>query len=66
MEFRWVAALALWTVFSGPVLVDVVVASNTARKPEKVLVSRSDMVRVPGAGWDYPSSPTWGSPANRR
>jgi hypothetical protein len=24
MEFRWVACLALWTVLSGPVLVDVV------------------------------------------
>lgn len=24
MEFRWMAGLALWTVLSGPVLVDVV------------------------------------------
>jgi hypothetical protein len=65
MEFRWIAALALWTVLSGPVLVDVVVSGNSGRQPQKVLVGRCDMTRSPGAGWNTPSSPTWTAPGRR-
>jgi hypothetical protein len=31
MEFRWVVALTLWTVLSGPVLVEWTMASHSSR-----------------------------------
>jgi hypothetical protein len=31
MEFRWVVALTLWTVLSGPVLVEWTMASHSTR-----------------------------------
>jgi hypothetical protein len=35
MEFRWVAGLTLWTVLSGPVLVEWVVISKSLPPPRR-------------------------------
>jgi hypothetical protein len=65
MDFRWVAALTLWTVLSGPVLVDVVVSGNSGRQPRKVLVACSDASRAP-SGLNYQTPASWTNARPRR
>jgi hypothetical protein len=62
MEFRWVAALTLWTVLSGPVLVDFVAVGKSIRQPREVLVGRSEFNRPATSGRDYAPPGAYNTP----
>jgi len=58
MEFRWVAAMTLWTMLSGPVLVQLAAYSPFATRPAARVAAPS---RAPA---QFPT-PTW-APAHIR
>ena len=68
MEFRWAAGMALWTLLSGPVFIELAAIGRSYRKqPSVPAVSRMDMpCSGPAAPQDVvPRGPSpWESPAD--
>jgi hypothetical protein len=54
MDFRWVAAIALWTMLSGPIFVGLQTSTTPARSRSVVSVPSEPPVRTagrPAAHW---------------
>jgi len=46
MDFRWVAAMTLWTVFSGPVFIDLAVGFRALTMSQPAASSKSQPGRL--------------------